>query len=157
MIPLLDNLLQIKMPATPLTEILHDFRSYRPGNHREFLEAVRDSANKLSFAETAQSQRNTAKLYVQLLDQVREFRWRHWCFTREYILKQTKYGRATGGSPIVTWLPNQLQAVLDAINAAGETLRDDEDVDMILTRSLDQSVSLQKDVAKYCNGRADQA
>jgi len=33
-IPLCDNLLQIEMPKTPLTEILNDFRSYRPGNHR---------------------------------------------------------------------------------------------------------------------------
>ena len=43
-IPLCDNLLEIKMPDTPLTEILGDFRSYRPGNHREFLEWVRDRA-----------------------------------------------------------------------------------------------------------------
>ena len=32
------------MPETPLTDILGDFRSYRPGNHREFLEWVRDRA-----------------------------------------------------------------------------------------------------------------
>jgi hypothetical protein len=33
---------------------------------------------------------------------VRDFRWRHWCFTREYILKHTSHPTATGGSPIVT-------------------------------------------------------
>ena len=33
-------------------------------------------------------------------------------FTREYILKKTSHPVATGGSPIVTWLPNQLQAVM---------------------------------------------
>ena len=44
-IPLCDNLLEIQMPNTPLTEILVDFRSYRPGNHREFLEWVKDRAS----------------------------------------------------------------------------------------------------------------
>ena len=35
------------MPETPLTDILGDFRSYRPGNHREFLEWVRDRAQEV--------------------------------------------------------------------------------------------------------------
>jgi hypothetical protein len=38
MVPLVDNLLGVRMPATPLTEILKDFRRYRPGEHRGFLE-----------------------------------------------------------------------------------------------------------------------
>jgi indoleamine 2,3-dioxygenase len=38
MVPLVDNLLGVTMPATPLTEILRDFRRYRPGEHRGFLE-----------------------------------------------------------------------------------------------------------------------
>ncbi|KAK3685469.1 indoleamine 2,3-dioxygenase gamma type [Podospora appendiculata] len=37
MVPLVDNLLQIPMPNTPLTRILDDFRAYRPSNHRAFL------------------------------------------------------------------------------------------------------------------------
>lgn len=40
-------------------------------------------------------------LYLHALNQVRDFRWRHWCFTREYILKKTTHPTATGGSPIV--------------------------------------------------------
>ena len=42
-----------------------------------------------------------AVLYLHALNQVRDFRWRHWCFTREYILKKTAHPTATGGSPIV--------------------------------------------------------
>lgn len=102
MIPLMDNLLEIEMPATPLTDILKDFRSYRPGNHREFLEWVQQSAQDLRLKEFAFQSHASAQLHLAILDQVREFRWRHWCFTREYVLKQTRYGRATGGSPIVT-------------------------------------------------------
>jgi hypothetical protein len=101
-IPLCDNLLQIQMPSTPLTEILQDFRQYRPGNHREFLEAVRGSAEASGVKDFALSNPVSAALYLQALNEVRDFRWRHWCFTREYILKRTTHPTATGGSPIVT-------------------------------------------------------
>jgi len=44
-------------------------------------------------------------LYLHALDQVRDFRWRHWNFTREYIIKKTAHPTATGGSPIISVLP----------------------------------------------------
>lgn len=59
-IPLCDNLLEIAMPDTPLTEILSDFRSYRPGNHREFLEWVRDRAQDVGVKEFALRERKSA-------------------------------------------------------------------------------------------------
>jgi hypothetical protein len=90
------------MPSTPLTEILQDFRQYRPGNHRAFLEAVRGCAEASGVKDFALSNPISAALYLQALNEVRDFRWRHWCFTREYILKQTTHPTATGGSPIVT-------------------------------------------------------
>jgi indoleamine 2,3-dioxygenase len=90
------------MPDTPLTEILRDFRAYRPGNHRDFLEWVRDRADEVQLKDFALEDSKSAAIYLQALNQVRDFRWRHWCFTREYILKQTKHKTATGGSPIVT-------------------------------------------------------
>lgn len=102
MIPLCDNLLQIAMPSTPLTDILRDFRAYRPGNHRDFLEYVGRAADAHGVKEFALAEPGSAALYVRALDQVRDFRWRHWCFSREYILKQTAHPTATGGSPIVT-------------------------------------------------------
>lgn len=114
MVPMCDNLLQVQMPETPLTDILKDFRQYRPGNHREFLEAVRDSAQQAGIREFAKGDPISAALYLQALDQVRDFRWRHWCFTREYILKHTSHPTATGGSPIVTvsLLPTLLRQML---------------------------------------------
>lgn len=102
------------MPDTPLTTILQDFRSYRPGNHRDFLEYVKGRSSQLSLKEYAIQEDSSATLYLLALNEVRDFRWRHWCFTREYILKKTSHPVATGGSPIVTWLPNQLQAVIQA-------------------------------------------
>ena len=105
MIPLCDNFLQITMPNTPLTSILQDFRAYRPGNHREFLAYVRARSSSLSLKSYALQEGSSTALYLLALNQVRDFRWRHWCFTREYILKKTTHPVATGGSPIVTWLP----------------------------------------------------
>ncbi len=53
MVPLMDNLLQIPMPDTPLTHILRDFRQYRFSNHRQFLVAVRACSLGLRLKERA--------------------------------------------------------------------------------------------------------
>lgn len=172
MIPLMDNLLQIPMPETPLTEILKDFREYRPSNHREFLLFVKDQSLALKVKDFAlqldvdpteeerELLKESRRLWLQLLDQVRDFRWRHWCFAREYILKRTGHPTATGGSPIVTWLPNQLQAVLQEIVDiyrdvnGGECEWDlGEECQNVLDRAGRQKMMLSKEVAKYCAER----
>lgn len=53
MVPLMDNLLQVPMPDTPLTEILRDFRTYRPSNHKAFLRYVRDRSAELDLRNFA--------------------------------------------------------------------------------------------------------
>jgi indoleamine 2,3-dioxygenase len=90
------------MPDTPLTKILHEFRAYRPRPHREFLAHVASTASKLNIRDFAVSDEETAILYLKALDHVRSFRWRHWLFAREYIIRRTAHPTATGGSPIVT-------------------------------------------------------
>lgn len=106
------------MPETPLTAILNDFRAYRPGNHREFLEWVAERSAAVSIKDFATQDPASSTLYLRALDQVRDFRWRHWCFTKEYILRRTKYAKATGGSPIVTvcyfgqsWLSDRMSEI----------------------------------------------
>lgn len=174
MIPLCDNLLEISLPSNPLTSILKDFRSYRPGNHREFLEYVQEYALEVGIKAFALDDKDSAVLYLEALNQVRDFRWRHWNFTREYILKQTKHATATGGSPIVTvslllrhlrahrwcmltkpyqWLPNQLQAVMDQMFETESHCRKATVVEEIMDLVRLQKVSLQKDVDKYCQER----
>lgn len=164
-----DNLLQISMPETPLTDILKDFRQYRPGNHRQFLEAIRDCAQECGVREFAKQDSVSAALYLQALDQVRDFRWRHWCFTREYILKHTAHPTATGGSPIVTvrdpypvdddllmsmqWLPNQLGAVLAQMSETSEFCKSVNGVSDIMEIANQQRETLDKEVAKYCGER----
>lgn len=157
MIPLMDNFLQIPMPDTPLTHILEDFRQYRPGNHRQFLEWVLEKSRKLGTREYAMKTGNSAILLLRILDGVREFRYRHWTFTREYILRRTQHKTATGGSPVVKWLPNQLSAVLelekqiiDDVEAMGWQDEFARDTKELVDR---QAATLEKEVKKYCEER----
>ncbi|KAK8044705.1 indoleamine 2-3-dioxygenase family protein [Apiospora rasikravindrae] len=154
MIPLMDNFL--------------DFRSYRPGNHREFLEWVAHEQERCGLRAYALSADDAVapdpeilesrRLWLKIQNQVRDFRWRHWCFAREYILKQTSHPTATGGSPIVTWLPNQLLAVMDDMlqmhklvgGSAGGLGTECEDIMEQVARQRD---TLDKEVAKYCAER----
>ncbi|SPN97393.1 related to indoleamine 2,3-dioxygenase [Cephalotrichum gorgonifer] len=173
MIPLMDNLLCIPMPDTPLTEILRDFRQYRPSNHRAFLQMVKGralEADTRSFAlspgtnedggeEGAAEVLESRRLWLQVLNQVRDFRWRHWCFAREYIIKKTEHPTATGGSPILTWLPNQLEAVLDEMARVDEQVGAGAGIDLgekcrdIMELATRQRVALQKEVDRYCAER----
>ncbi|KID87799.1 indoleamine 2,3-dioxygenase-like protein [Metarhizium guizhouense ARSEF 977] len=172
MVPLMDNLLQVPMPNTPLTDILQDFRKYRPSNHKDFLlhvKQVSESHDLRGFALALKAKpatdeekdlvRESRSLWLQILDQVRDFRWRHWCFAREYILKRTSHPTATGGSPIVTWLPNQLEAVLAEMANINEIAGKDDPRGLgktcedVMDAALRQRETLRKEVDKYCAER----
>jgi indoleamine 2,3-dioxygenase len=155
MIPLLDHLLQIPMPANPLTTILKDFRSYRPLPHRQFLSFVMSKATEIGVAAYCRADPATTILYLRLLDHVRSFRWRHWLFAREYIIRRSKHPTATGGSPIVTWLPNQLFAVMDLmLEAYHQSQLQESDksrgLEEMMDNVKDQRMKLEKEVQKWC-------
>lgn len=158
-IPLLDSLLQIPMPQNPLTEILKDFRNYRPKPHRDFLTYVRTRAEEVAVQEYCLGDLRTKVLYLRLLEHVRSFRWRHWLFAREYILRHTSYPTATGGSPIVTWLPNQLFAVMGLMQSVWESITpaDQETqgktVNEMMANVYDSDYKLHKEVEKWCKER----
>ncbi|KAG7112621.1 Indoleamine 2 like protein [Verticillium longisporum] len=148
-VPLMDNLLQVT----------------RPSNHRAFLGYVAERAAELDVkrlvlglgpdgaaqplpaaADEREALLESRRLWIKILHQ--------------YILKRTSHPTATGGSPIVTWLPNQLQAVLaemsrlyaDVGGAEGDAALGDEltDVMDLVERQKD---TLQKEVDKYCAER----
>ncbi|DAA79785.1 TPA_exp: Uncharacterized protein A8136_0558 [Trichophyton benhamiae CBS 112371] len=172
-IPLLDHLCQIPMPDTPLTKILHEFRAYRPLPHRKFLAHVAAKSAELDIPKYSMQDPETVFLYLKTLDHVRSFRWRHWLFAREYIIKRTSHPTATGGSPIVTWLPNQLFAVMDLMIATydnavvpmlkngagtkGENLgsfdKYKDQVEEMMELVRDQRDKLDKEVLKWCQER----
>ena len=155
-IPLLDNLLEVPMPQNPLTEILKDFRSYRPKPHRDFLAYVRQRAQELGVREYLCGDLETTVLYLRLLDHVRSFRWRHWLFAREYIIRRSKHQTATGGSPIITWLPNQLFAVMDFMSATWDNICDEDKQGLqkhvfeMMENVADQKSKLQREVERWC-------
>ncbi|KAL9103745.1 MAG: hypothetical protein Q9163_001249 [Psora crenata] len=133
-IPLCDNLLGIIMPDTPLTEILKDFRSYRPYPHRDFLEWVKERAENAGLKNFAMNDEDSAD----------------WCFTREYIIKRTSHPTATGGSPIVLWLPNQLFSVYDHMINIGNDYPKLPGCHDIMDIVYAQRKTLVKEVQRYC-------
>ncbi|CAI7654868.1 unnamed protein product [Penicillium pancosmium] len=170
-IPLLDHLCEIPMPETPLTKILHEFRAYRPLPHREFLTYIREKSVEIGVRDYCVQDSETAVLFLRVLNHVRSFRWRHWLFAREYIIRRTPHPTATGGSPIVTWLPNQLSAVMDLMVTIYDTylspkegvvaIQGSEDliashrkqVEPMMELVRDQRDKLAKEVEKWCQER----
>ncbi|KAF8968188.1 hypothetical protein BGZ46_010936 [Entomortierella lignicola] len=156
MVPMGDNLLQLteNMPSNPLTAVLKDFRTYRPHNHAEFLQYVEEKARQSHVRHFAEQDPNSAAIYLAAVDQIRNFRNRHWSFTKEYIIKYTKHPVATGGSPIVTWLPNQLATVLKTMQDVGakidanQLLPENKALVDVLTKRADaQARILEREVA----------
>lgn len=150
-IPSMDNLLELtgEMPSNPLTKILKDFRTYRPGNHNEYVSFVETEARAVGVRSFSQKDAKSAALYLALLDQIRDFRARHWNFTKEYIIKHTNHPVATGGSPIVTWLPNQLSTVMEQMLVFGRGLelpKPDPEIDEMLGKASTQLKVLQQEV-----------
>lgn len=126
LVPLGDNVLELTahMPNNDLTKTLRDFRSYRPQSQRHYiagLEMRAIQAGVRRFALEGGSAVAKAR-YILLVDQIREFRSRHWRFTQEYIIKRTHYDIATGGSPILHYLPHNLRVVLQILTESYDML-----------------------------------
>jgi len=52
---------------------LKDFRKYRPGNHRDFLEYVHDKSIDLNLKSYALKEKSSAALYLHILNQGENF------------------------------------------------------------------------------------
>ena len=104
-------------PENELTKYLFELREYRPKIVQEFMmdlrESFKDFFDKLKTLCTKSKEHDSLVILLLILEQIYKFRNGHWMMVQQYILKQTKYSKATGGTPITTWLPNQIQACLD--------------------------------------------
>ena len=102
-------------PDNKLTEYLLDLRTYRPKCIQNFFTDLRNHYK----ASPLFKQLTDAKCYeglvylLKIVDEVYLFRNGHWQFVQKYIMSNTKYAFATGGTPITTWLINQIEAVLE--------------------------------------------
>jgi len=117
-IPFLDNFFRVcdYYPKNELTEYLMDMRSYRPKPFRDILDWI--AKNNSGFIDrllSMDTDGDICSLLFQIYKQIYEFRNGHWQFVQKYIMSTTKYPVATGGTPITTWLPNQIVATLQAM------------------------------------------
>jgi indoleamine 2,3-dioxygenase len=102
-------------PDNKLTEYLLDLRTYRPKCIQNFFVDLRNHYKEQPLFK----QLTDAKCYeglvylLKIVDEVYLFRNGHWQFVQKYIMSNTKYAFATGGTPITSWLINQIEAVLE--------------------------------------------
>jgi indoleamine 2,3-dioxygenase len=102
-------------PDNKLTEYLLDLRTYRPKCIQNFFTDLRNyyKENPL-FKQLTDANCYEGLVYLlKIVDEVYLFRNGHWQFVQKYIMSNTKYAFATGGTPITTWLINQIEAVLE--------------------------------------------
>jgi indoleamine 2,3-dioxygenase len=102
-------------PSNDLTKYLLDLRLYRPKCIQNFLEDIKNEmGNNRLFNELKESNNEEGLcMLIQILDEIYYFRNGHWQFVQKYIMANTKYAKATGGTPIISWIPNQITAVLN--------------------------------------------
>lgn len=118
-------------PKNELTKYLLDLRTYRPKCIQQFfidLENEVGGIHERGLFGYLKEQKSIVGLsrLLGILEQIYHFRNGHWQFVQKYIMANTPYAKATGGTPITSWLPNQLKAVmqqmqdvLDSIAAIG--------------------------------------
>ena len=121
-------------PDNVLTKYLLDMREYRPKVVQKFLADLEKNYVDINLLD------DLGLKYLYLIqEEVHNFRNGHWQFVQKYIMENTKYQVATGGTPITTWIPNQIEAVLNYMNLILEKISDREFVEL-----------KQKDLASRC-------
>lgn len=107
-------------PKNELTKYLMDLRAYRPKCIQQFfidLEKTMEEMHPngmMGVLKELNSFYGLSRL-LGILEEIYFFRNGHWQFVQKYIMANTPYAKATGGTPITSWLPNQIKAVLNQI------------------------------------------
>ena len=116
-------------PKNELTKYLLDLRTYRPKCIQHFFIDLEESVNSIDekgLIGILFKNKNAEGLcrLLGILEEIYHFRNGHWQFVQKYIMANTPYAKATGGTPITSWLPNQLKSVMfqmeDTINLIEE-------------------------------------
>jgi indoleamine 2,3-dioxygenase len=111
---------QAYYPDNELTRYLLDLRAYRPPVVRRFLDDLDAAVATVGLHDLTRSDPTCTALLLGIVEQIHLFRNGHWQFVQKYILENTRYQVATGGTPVTTWIPNQIEATLAA---AGDLIR----------------------------------
>lgn len=156
-IPCLDNFLELtsRFPDNEFTNALKEFRTCRPSQHIEYVNRLEKECKGLrtGFLEGKFGVDNTYA-YILLLDNVRDFRLRHWNFIKKYIVEKSKHTVATGGTNLYFWTGNQLGTVLNSIiedilyikNTSYFQKMNEKEIDRILSQAIDQNKILNSEL-----------
>lgn len=114
-------------PQNELTKYLLDLRQYRPKCVQQFfidLEASMSSIHPKGLMGKLMENKDVQGLgyLLGILEEIYHFRNGHWQFVQKYIMANTKYPIATGGTPITTWIPNQIMAVIRQMEVVTEAI-----------------------------------
>ena len=140
-------------PKNELTKYLIDLRSYRPKCIQKFFKDLEQTVSNLSkegISDILYKQNNFEGLCYLLgvLEEIYHFRNGHWQFVQKYIMANTKYSKATGGTPIISWLPNQMKAVMNemknVIKLIGDNQLNNESSELFISikNNIDNKVKL---------------
>jgi len=111
-------------PENKLTDYLLDLRQYRPVVVQRFFRDLQTNADGI-FEKVVALDKSLLVPLLGIVDEIYKFRNGHWQFVQKYIMANTKYDRATGGTPITTWIPNQIEACLKYTRTILDTLKTD--------------------------------
>lgn len=112
-IPSVDTAFGLSYPRNALTDYLFQMRKYRPYNHVAYVDDLKKKQEKHELKKFGLEDSYSTFLMLQNIHSTFAFRHQHWGMVKKYIMDNTKYPRATGGTPITTWLPNQIGACLE--------------------------------------------
>ena len=116
-------------PQNQLTKYLLDLRQYRPKCVQHFFQDLEKVMKKKPLMAQLIATNNQAGMIelMRAYEEIYLFRNGHWQFVQKYIMQNTAYPKATGGTPITSWIPNQIKAVLSAMQVLSGHLTDSAD------------------------------
>ena len=113
-------------PENQLTKYLLDLRKYRPICIQNFFEILTKEMRSAPLLKRLIKTDNQLGMYylMSAYEEIYFFRNGHWQFVQKYIMQNTKYAKATGGTPIISWIPNQIKAVFSAMQNLSDQMKD---------------------------------
>ena len=114
-------------PNNQLTQYLMDLRQYRPKCVQAFFNELAEKMQKNPLVQQLEKSENYKGMQalMRVYEEIYRFRNGHWQFVQKYIMQNTVYPKATGGTPITSWIPNQIKAVLKAMKVLSLALEKD--------------------------------
>ena len=111
-------------PQNQLTEYLLDLRQYRPSCVQDFFKELTEQMREKPIVKRLKETNNQLGMQelMKVYEEIYLFRNGHWQFVQKYIMQNTAYPKATGGTPITSWIPNQIKAVLSAMKALSDIM-----------------------------------